>query len=98
MSAGDYRNAVAGLDSDHAVTLTGKPVLTPWDPAMVLAMSAHGLAVHEESVLDEFVADLAGEIERPRYSLCGWYGSARCRRIKASESIGPPISYRYGGH
>jgi uncharacterized protein (TIGR02679 family) len=65
MSATDYRNAVAGLDSDHAVALTGKAVPTPWDPVLASVMSACGLAVHEESVLDDLVADLTGELESP---------------------------------
>ena len=59
MSASDYQNAVARLDRDHAVILTGKPEPTPWDPPLASAMSAHGLAVHEESVIDELVADLS---------------------------------------
>ncbi len=58
MSATDYQAAVAGLDSDQAVALTGKPVGTPWDPALASAMVARGLAVHEESVLPDLLADL----------------------------------------
>src|SRR5262249_13706974 len=49
MSATDYRTAAANLDDDHAVALTGKAVPTPWDPALASAMTARGLAVHEES-------------------------------------------------
>jgi uncharacterized protein (TIGR02679 family) len=58
MSAGDYRKAVADLDADHAVALTGNPVPTAWDPALAAAMSARGLAVHEESTLPDLLADL----------------------------------------
>jgi hypothetical protein len=58
LSVGDYRAAVADLDVDHAVTLTGNPMPTPWDPALTVAMSAQGLAVHEEFILDHLVADL----------------------------------------
>ncbi|TML22441.1 MAG: DUF2399 domain-containing protein, partial [Actinobacteria bacterium] len=29
-----------------------------WDPALTAAMSAHGLAVHEESVLADLLRDL----------------------------------------
>ncbi len=65
MSAADYRGAVAGLDSDHAVALTGKAVATPWDPALASAMATHGLAVHEESLLHDLVTDLAGELGYP---------------------------------
>jgi Protein of unknown function C-terminus (DUF2399) len=58
MSAADYRKAVNGLDPDHAVALTGAEVLTPWDPALTAAMSARGLAIHEESVLADLLSDL----------------------------------------
>ncbi len=58
MSAADYRKAVAYLDADHAVALTGNPIPTAWDPALAAAMSARGLAVHEESVLPDLLADL----------------------------------------
>jgi uncharacterized protein (TIGR02679 family) len=58
MSAADYRKAVNGLDPDHAVALTGAEVATPWDPALMAAMSARGLAVHEESVLADLLSDL----------------------------------------
>jgi uncharacterized protein (TIGR02679 family) len=58
MSAADYRKAVNGLDPDHAVALTGAEVATPWDPALTAAMSARGLAVHEESVLADLLSDL----------------------------------------
>lgn len=63
MSAPDYRAAVARLDADHAVTLTGRPVPTAWDPALATAMSTCGLAVHEEFVLADLLADLR---QRPR--------------------------------
>jgi hypothetical protein len=55
MSALDYRASVAHLDADHAVTLTGRPVPTEWDPALATAMSACGLAVHEELVLADLL-------------------------------------------
>jgi uncharacterized protein (TIGR02679 family) len=58
MLAVNYQNAVATLDAEHAVALTGKPVPTPWDPALASAMAVHGLAVHEESIVDELIADL----------------------------------------
>jgi uncharacterized protein (TIGR02679 family) len=58
MSAADYRKAVNGLDPDHAVALTRAEVATPWDPGLTAAMSARGLAVHEESVLADLLSDL----------------------------------------
>jgi uncharacterized protein (TIGR02679 family) len=58
MSAADYLAAAANLEASHAVALTGKPVLTLWDPALAVAMSTRGLAVHEESVLPDLLADL----------------------------------------
>ncbi len=58
--AADYRHAAAGLDDDHAVLLTGKPVPTPWDPALAPAMSARGLVVYQESVLADLIAELLG--------------------------------------
>ena len=58
MSAGDYTRAVAALDADHAVALTGRPARTPWDPSLASAMSTHGLAVHEEFVLSDLLGDL----------------------------------------
>ena len=58
MSADDYRAAAARIDADHAVTLTGSPVPTAWDPALAVAMSSRGLAVHEEFLLPDLLADL----------------------------------------
>jgi uncharacterized protein (TIGR02679 family) len=58
MSAADYRKAVNGLDPDHAVALTRAEVATPWDRGLTAAMSARGLAVHEESVLADLLSDL----------------------------------------
>ncbi|BCY13423.1 TIGR02679 family protein [Actinoplanes sp. L3-i22] len=58
MAANDYLAAVAGLDGSHAVPLAGRPAPTPWDPPLAAAMSKHGLAVHEEFVLADLLADL----------------------------------------
>lgn len=58
MSAEDYTAAAATLDADHAVALTGRPAPTPWDPELAKAMSAYGLAVHEEYVLSDLLGDL----------------------------------------
>ena len=67
MFAADYREAAAGLDADHAMALSGNPVPTPWDPDLAAAMSARGLAVHEESVLSDLIADL--DVGSPRAAL-----------------------------
>ena len=58
MSAEDYITAVAALDADHAIALTGRSVPTPWDPSLAAAMSAHGLVVHEEFVISDLLSDL----------------------------------------
>jgi uncharacterized protein (TIGR02679 family) len=58
MSAEDYVSAVADLDASHSVPLTGRPEPTEWDPGLAAAMSEHGLAVHEEFVLTDLLADL----------------------------------------
>jgi uncharacterized protein (TIGR02679 family) len=60
MSTEDYIAAAARLDADHAITLTGRPAPTPWDPELAPAMSARGLAVHEEFVLPSLLDDLEG--------------------------------------
>ncbi|MEJ3750580.1 TIGR02679 family protein [Actinomycetes bacterium KLBMP 9797] len=64
MSAADYRAAVARLDTDHAVALSGSPVPTDWDPALAAAMSTHMLAVHEEFVLPDLLVDLTSAAPR----------------------------------
>jgi uncharacterized protein (TIGR02679 family) len=58
MSTTDYQKAVDGLDPDHALALTGTEIATPWDAALAAAMSARGVAVHEESVLADLLSDL----------------------------------------
>jgi uncharacterized protein (TIGR02679 family) len=58
MAADDYVAAVADLDAHRAVPLAGRPGATPWDPLLAAAMSEHGLAVHEEFVLTDLLADL----------------------------------------
>ncbi|WP_232425398.1 TIGR02679 family protein [Pseudofrankia inefficax] len=59
MSAADYRRAVAGLAADVGLPLTGTPEATAWDPDLAAAMIRAGVAVHEESLLDDLLADLA---------------------------------------
>jgi uncharacterized protein (TIGR02679 family) len=55
MSAADYRSAAA---ANRGLALTGRPELTPWDPALADAMTELGMAVHEEALLDTLLADL----------------------------------------
>jgi uncharacterized protein (TIGR02679 family) len=58
MFAGDYRTAIANLDADHAVALTGSPLPTPWDPELAIVMASCGLAIHEEFLLVDLLSDL----------------------------------------
>lgn len=51
--ASDYLAAPAGPP------LAGRPATAPWDPALAPAMSSRGVAVHEEQIIDDLLADLA---------------------------------------
>ena len=53
--AEDYRAYVPG---SSAQTLSGTPTLSPWDPALALAMSGRGLAIPEEAVAATLLLDL----------------------------------------
>jgi len=56
-AAVDYRRALgAGKGS---VALAGTPADSPWDPALAPAMSEAGVAIYEEQVIDELLADLS---------------------------------------
>jgi uncharacterized protein (TIGR02679 family) len=55
-SAAEYERAV----SEGALSLSGTPQPTPWDPDLSAMMRAHGRAVYEESVADRLIADLRG--------------------------------------
>lgn len=59
MAAGDYLDALDRLDPEAALPLDGAPGPTPWDPDLAAAMREHGTAVHEESVLDMLLEELA---------------------------------------
>jgi uncharacterized protein (TIGR02679 family) len=50
--------ATVGTRLLGALIAAGNPVPTTWDPALAAAMSARGLAVHEEFVLPDLLADL----------------------------------------
>lgn len=60
MAAADYEAALEGLRADSRLELTGTAVATPWDPELSFSMRASGVAVHEESLLDTLLRDLAG--------------------------------------
>lgn len=52
LAATDYLAAPAGPP------LQGRPATATWDPRLVTAMSARGVAVHEEQIVDTLLADL----------------------------------------
>jgi hypothetical protein len=54
MTAADY---LAGAGAAR-LALTGAPQPTPWDPGLAVVMRRTGLAVPEESVADQLIADL----------------------------------------
>lgn len=55
MFAADYLAA----DDLQGARLRGAVVEATWDPELAAAMQARGLAVHEEQVVEQFLADLA---------------------------------------
>jgi len=60
--AADYRAAVKGA-RDRGTPLhqlAGAPVVTAWDPDLGSVMARDGVAVHEESVIETLLLDLAG--------------------------------------
>jgi uncharacterized protein (TIGR02679 family) len=58
--AADYRRALASSGSAGATgaPLGGTPVPTPWDLGLAPAMAEAGVAVEEEAVLDDLLAEL----------------------------------------
>ncbi len=54
MGSEDYAAAAGGP------ALDGKPIETPWDASLSTAMVKRGVAVHEETVLNDLLADLRG--------------------------------------
>jgi uncharacterized protein (TIGR02679 family) len=56
MGADDYLAALHGPQ----LPLSGPPVEPGWDPELGAAMRHHGMAVHEEAVLDELLNAVAG--------------------------------------
>ncbi|GAB3896893.1 DUF2399 domain-containing protein [Microbispora camponoti] len=69
MTAADYLAGLADAakadagdagEGEGRVALAGRPVPTPWDPALAEAMRQQGSAVYEEAVAGSLVADLRG--------------------------------------
>ncbi len=64
MTAADYLAGLADRgdipEGDEHLRLAGRPVPTPWDPALADAMRERGSAVYEEAVAGSPVADLRG--------------------------------------
>lgn len=58
MGASNYSAAVRRFPTTLA--LTGRPVDAAWDNALRSTMTGHGVAVHEEAVLDELLDGVAG--------------------------------------
>ncbi|MFD7812968.1 TIGR02679 family protein [Streptomyces sp. NPDC059785] len=54
--AADYRAAVCKVAEPQE--LAGASAATPWDPALAVALTEHGVRVEEETVLDDLLADL----------------------------------------
>ncbi|MEW2047594.1 TIGR02679 family protein [Streptomyces sp. NPDC005476] len=55
-TAADYRAALTVVS--EAPGLTGSPAVTPWDPALAVALAECGVRVEEETVLDDLLRDL----------------------------------------
>jgi uncharacterized protein (TIGR02679 family) len=54
----DYAAAVERLPPDNRLGLTGRAQATPWDEGLRAAMTAADVAVHEEAIIDQLLADL----------------------------------------
>ncbi|MGP4000730.1 TIGR02679 family protein [Streptomyces sp. 8N706] len=61
LHAEDYERLAAHSQSRGVpqLPLTGQPVHAAWDPNLAAAMTALGIALHEEATLDRLVEDLA---------------------------------------
>jgi uncharacterized protein (TIGR02679 family) len=58
MGAADYLAAVAGIESQVGLPLTGNSEPTPWDEDLGATMRRTNVAVHEEALLDLLLGDL----------------------------------------
>jgi uncharacterized protein (TIGR02679 family) len=54
----DYAAAIERLPADNRLGLTGRAQATPWDEGLSAAMMAADVAVHEEAIMDQLLADL----------------------------------------
>jgi uncharacterized protein (TIGR02679 family) len=54
----DYEAAIERLPADSRLGLTGRAQATPWDEGLHAAMEAADVAVHEEAIMDQLLADL----------------------------------------
>jgi uncharacterized protein (TIGR02679 family) len=54
----DYVAAIRRLPADNRLGLTGRAQATPWDEGLHTAMTAADVAIHEEAVIDQLLADL----------------------------------------
>ncbi|MCX5441268.1 TIGR02679 family protein [Streptomyces sp. NBC_00063] len=61
MSASDYEHLAARSQAEDIpqLALDGQPISADWDPDLAPAMTALGVALHEEATLDLLVADLS---------------------------------------
>jgi uncharacterized protein (TIGR02679 family) len=55
----DYLAAIERLPADGRLGLTGRAEVTPWDDELSAAMAAADIAVHEEAIMDQLLADLS---------------------------------------
>ncbi|AOR37568.1 hypothetical protein BFF78_37375 [Streptomyces fodineus] len=62
MGAEDYEHLTARSQAEGIpqLPLDGQPVSASWDPALAPAMTALGVALHEEVTLDLLLDDLSG--------------------------------------
>lgn len=62
MGSEDYERLVADSQAEAVpqLALDGRPVEADWDPGLAPAMTALGVALHEEATLDLLVEDLSG--------------------------------------
>lgn len=54
----DYAAGVERLPPDNRLSLTGHAQATPWDERLRAAMTTADVAVHEEALIDQLLADL----------------------------------------
>lgn len=65
MSSADFAAAASRLAGRASVPLRGRVPEALWDPDLAAAITAHGLEVTEEHVLEDLLADLSGSEQLP---------------------------------